>query len=224
MSQSIDRFDCKTWAEVFNAIKNPRTPFVTSTLDLGNCLKAWQSPDYLKSKVPKDQLVPLHVAKSNSTNLLDFTAKNFEYQNSSFHDFIDKITQNRNSENSNTIYLRSTATKNFRKNTANMNIDFPELAKDINLPEFPDIKQDFSSVLRISSGKTQVWSHYDTVDNFLIQILGEKEVFLAHPECAERLKLKVDSDKPDVVDPWSEKEDLDIGMKFVLKPGDVLFL
>ena len=62
---------------------------------------------YLKSKVPKDQQVPLHVAKSNSTNLLDFTAKNFEYQNSSFHEFIDKITIKKNSNNSNTSVSNS---------------------------------------------------------------------------------------------------------------------
>lgn len=140
-------------------------------------------------------------------NLLDFASKNFEYQTSTFHNFIDRIS-NPEQQNESTIYLRSTA-QNFRKNTANLTRDFPELAEDVNLPVFEDAAQDFSSILRISSGKTQVWSHYDTIDNFLIQILGEKEVFLAPPSSASCLKLKTDSDKPDLVDPW-EVEDGDI--------------
>merc|ERR1712127_499525 len=129
----------------------------------------------------------------------------------------------KNPENESTIYLRSTA-ENFRKHTANLSRDFPGLAEDVNLPDFEDQAQDFSSILRISSGKTQVWSHYDTIDNFLIQILGEKEVFLAPPSSASSLKLKTDSDKPDIVDPWAEDYEIPNALRFVLKPGDVLFL
>jgi len=104
-----------------------------------------------------------------------------------------------------TVYLRSTA-KNFRKHVANLEKDFPKLEAELNLPDLGDLL--FSSILRISSSNTQIWTHFDTYHNFLIQLCGEKNVFLAEPACASILKLQTDSDKPDIANPFGVLKDL----------------
>merc|ERR1712004_493321 len=78
----------------------------------------------------------------------------------------------------------------------------------------------------------QIWTHFDTYHNFLIQLCGEKKVFLAEPACASILKLQTDSDKPDIANPFCDLEDLSekAGEKglvlktVILKPGDVLYI
>ena len=76
----------------------------------------------------------------------------------------------------------------------------------MNLPDLGDLL--FSSILRISSSNTQIWTHFDTYHNFLIQLCGEKKVFLAEPACASILKLQTDSDKPDIANPFFDLKDL----------------
>ena len=48
-----------------------------------------------------------------------------------------------------------------RKDVANISIHFPELARDINIPDFFEPSQFFSSVFRMASKGTQLWTHYD---------------------------------------------------------------
>lgn len=141
-----------------------------------------------------------------------------------FLDLLDPNHANFNPEN--VCYLRSTH-KNFRKKAANFQDDFPEIVEDINLcPENVSdsglFLKTFSTILRMSSSTTQIWTHYDTINNFLMQIVGSKQVFLAPPDHAKILKLKVDSDKPDIFDPFEQPENL--GTAVELQPGDVLFL
>ena len=47
----------------------------------------------------------------------------------------------------------------------------------------------FSSVLRISSGRVRVWTHYDVMDNAYCQIVGHKKAVLWPPHEASRLYL-----------------------------------
>jgi|TARA_B110000977_G_scaffold201231_1_gene294874 hypothetical protein len=47
----------------------------------------------------------------------------------------------------------------------------------------------FSSVLRCSSGGCRLWTHYDAMDNALIQLHGEKRVLLFPPSVAAGLYL-----------------------------------
>lgn len=76
MPETIDYNVCENWSEVFKVINDQKTasnnrskPFIIKTLNLGTCLKNWQSLDYLKSKVPTDREVPLHVAKTTGRSL-----------------------------------------------------------------------------------------------------------------------------------------------------------
>ena len=88
----------------------------------------------------------------------------------------------------------------------------------------------FSSILRISSPKTQIWNHYDTINNFLIQITGSKQIFLSPPKAASTIKLPINSDKPEFFDPWQAEIDGNFNdqknliYKDTLQPSEILFL
>lgn len=57
-------------------------------------------------------------------------------------------------------YLRSLG-DNPRKDVADFNKDYPELATDLQLPPVVPPERIFSSVFRISSAKLCLWTHYD---------------------------------------------------------------
>lgn len=47
---------------------------------------------------------------------------------------------------------------------------FPELAQDVTLPQLFPLAAFFSSVVRVSSPGLRLWTHYDVMDNVLVQI------------------------------------------------------
>ena len=51
--------------------------------------------------------------------------------------------------------------KNNVQEVANFPLQYPELAGDVKLPVFFGHEKIFSSILRISSADTQLWTHYD---------------------------------------------------------------
>lgn len=57
-------------------------------------------------------------------------------------------------------YLRSLG-GNPRKDVANFEKDYPELADDLHLPPIVPPERIFSSVFRVSSAKLSLWTHYD---------------------------------------------------------------
>lgn len=54
---------------------------------------------------------------------------------------------------------------------ADLNKQFPDLAKDFHIPEFFAPDQFFSSVFRISSCGLQLWTHYDVSALLLVSLL-----------------------------------------------------
>ncbi|KAH3754447.1 hypothetical protein DPMN_189122 [Dreissena polymorpha] len=48
-----------------------------------------------------------------------------------------------------------------RKDIADIRVQFPNLASDINIPPFFPEEKFFSSVFRIASPDLQLWTHYD---------------------------------------------------------------
>lgn len=66
-------------------------------------------------------------------------------------------------------YLRSVASPG-SKEASHFPTLFPELAEDVILPELNPEGTHHSSVLRISSQGSSLWMHYDTMDNFLVQV------------------------------------------------------
>ena len=58
---------------------------------------------------------------------------------------------------------------------------FSPIANDIKYPPLYSSDQFFSSVLRIGSANTQLWTHYDIMDNILIQVHGSKRLIMFKP-------------------------------------------
>jgi len=70
---------------------------------------------------------------------------------------------------------------------------FPSIANDIKYPPLFSADQFFSSVLRIGSANTQLWTHYDIMDNMLIQVHGTKRLIMFKPSDTDY--LYIDGDK-----------------------------
>ena len=59
-----------------------------------------------------------------------------------------------------------------RKDIADFEQDFPELAEDVRIPAFCDKEEKFSSVMRLASRGVQLWTHYD-VSQVEKRIIGD---------------------------------------------------
>jgi len=89
-----------------------------------------------------------------------------------------------------------------------------------------------SVVLRVSSPGVKIWTHYDAMDNVLIQLSGTKRVVLFPPKLAGDLYLKESSSMVSDIDD-SETNDteyprfhnaLENAQEVILQPGDCLFI
>ncbi|XP_074857129.1 tRNA wybutosine-synthesizing protein 5 isoform X2 [Carettochelys insculpta] len=229
-----------------------REPVVLKGIDLGICTTKW-TVDYL-SQTAGDKEVKIHVSPVPQ---MDFLSKNFVYSpvhlshfvidlqviKSSFRVLFDfprtlpfDVFVRRAAEVKHTEYFISEDEKYYlrslgedpRKDIADIRKQFPSLAKDIQIPEYFEKEQFFSSVFRISSAGLQLWTHYDIMDNFLIQVVGKKRVVLYNPRDAPYLYLSgTKSEVLNVDNPDLEKYPLFMKARCYecsLEAGDVLFI
>jgi len=125
-------------------------------------------------------------------------------------------------------YLRSLSSERRGREVADLRKQFPQIAGDIHFPQLFDEDDFFSSVLRISSKGIQLWTHYDIMDNLLIQVQGRKRVVLFSPSDVNYLYMEgdksrvLDIDNPD----YHEFPGFIRAQKYecVLDPGDILFI
>ncbi|KAL5463446.1 hypothetical protein EMCRGX_G032341 [Ephydatia muelleri] len=162
---------------------------------------------------------------------MDFIRKNFIYRTLPFDEFVRRA--NRPIQEQYFIcaeekyYLRSLG-DDPRKDVADIYAQFPELVDDIKLPFFFEEHQYFSSVFRIGSAQVTLWTHYDVMDNLLVQVTGRKSVVLFSPR--EATNLYMVGDKSAVMDiecPDLEAYPLFAGVQHhrcTLEQGDVLFI
>ena len=192
-----------------------REPCVLTGLDLGPAPWTW-SPEHLASKPGVASAeVSVHVSASPH---LDFVRKNFAFENLAFGEFLNRLRDEgtgtgtgtgpadaKTNENENAsrswYYLRSIGS-NPRKEPAHALAQFPELAEELRVPgdvlwgasvpaaRLAEDARYFSAVLRCSSGGTRLWTHYDAMDNALIQLHGEKRVLLFPPRVSAGLYLE----------------------------------
>uniref|UniRef100_A0A8C3W9M4 tRNA wybutosine-synthesizing protein 5 n=1 Tax=Catagonus wagneri TaxID=51154 RepID=A0A8C3W9M4_9CETA len=188
-----------------------RKPLVLEGIDLGACTSKW-TVDYL-SQVGGRKEVKIHVA---AVAQMDFISKNFVYRTLPF----DKLVQRAAEEKHKEFFIS--------EDVADIRKQFPLLEGDIKFPKFFKEEQFFSSVFRISSPGLQLWTHYDVMDNFLIQVTGKKRVVLFSPRDAQYLYLSgsksevLNIDNPDLAKyPLFSKARW---YECFLKPGDVLFI
>ncbi|KAI8457647.1 cupin-like domain-containing protein [Phakopsora pachyrhizi] len=228
-------------------------PKVIKNFDIGPCKTRWKSKDYLKQKVGKKR-VSVHVSDDHSdkNHYLNFHEKNFTYRMMSFEQLVDSIFKDHDPEHKQqlkqhdgdsmnckedrTIYLRSLS--NSPKRPTDFFRDFREISDDFVIPEpvrrlltegDGQSSRLFSSVLRVSSIDMGLWAHYDSYDNFLIQVVGRKLVKLWNPSEIINLYILGSSSAVD------EDEEDEVLKKFplfrkskpfitILEPGDFLFI
>ncbi|XP_051704285.2 tRNA wybutosine-synthesizing protein 5 isoform X3 [Oryctolagus cuniculus] len=188
-----------------------RKPLVLEGIDLGPCTSKW-TVDYL-SQVGGKKDVKVHVA---AVAQMDFISKNFVYRTLPFDELVQRAAEEKHKE-----FFISEDVADIRK-------QFPLLEADIKFPNFFKKDQFFSSVFRISSSGLQLWTHYDVMDNFLIQVTGKKRVVLFSPRDAQYLYLSgtksevLNIDNPDLAKyPLFSKARR---YECSLKAGDVLFI
>lgn len=207
-------------------IYSAREPAVLRGIPIGPCQSLWDC-EYL-SKHGGTQPVKIHVSPDRHMNFLD---KNFVYRTLPFDELVKRSARSVQEEyflcETELYYLRSLGADS-RKQPANIQVEFPELAKDVVLPKFFPDEAFFSSVLRVASPQLCLWTHYDVMDNFLIQVRGRKRAVLFHPNDLEYLYMK--GDKSQVLD--IDNPDLERYPDFLkatryeatLDAGDILFI
>ncbi|KAK3103844.1 hypothetical protein FSP39_022383 [Pinctada imbricata] len=204
-----------------------RIPTVLQGLDIGSCVQKWSSLEYLMKNGGNKQ-VKIHVSESPQ---MDFINKNFVYRSLPFDDFVRRASEKTHSEyfisETENYYLRALG-DDPRREIADIHSQFPTLAQDVKFPYLFPREKFFSSVFRIASEGLQLWTHYDIMDNFLMQISGRKKVVLFSPDDVNYLYLNGDkSEVLDVDNPDTDKfPDFYKAQKHVcfLEPGDVLFI
>ncbi|ETI21564.1 hypothetical protein G647_07911 [Cladophialophora carrionii CBS 160.54] len=178
---SVEHVDIHTSRD-FVRILQDGVPRVLAALDLGPCLSQWM-PSYLLEKIPPSKSVVVHAAQSRTMN---FQRKDFTYEATSFHEFINKLQ----SDPSAHMYLRSISSSNPTTTPADFTSDWPEISGDFHLPSSLSFIKDHqhSSPLRISSN-VNMWLHYDVMANVLFQIQGTRKLILFPPSDLKHLSF-----------------------------------
>lgn len=207
-------------------IASKRKPALLRGLHIGSACGKW-TPEYL-AQHGGEKTVKVHVCP---TGKMDFIHKNFAYKTLPFNQFVMRTSETVHKEYficpEEKYYLRSLG-DDPRKDISDIAVQFPNLAQDIKIPKLYPEDRFFSSVFRISSAQGQLWTHYDIMDNLLIQVSGRKRVVLYSPK--DTTKLYLNGDKSEVMD--IDHPDLKKFPKFAeatpfecfLEPGDVLFI
>lgn len=206
----------------FMKILSQSVPKILEDLDFGSCKALWNI-SYLRGKIAPDRQVVVHKASTRSMN---FQKKDFKYTPLAFSNFLDGV------EKGDHLYLRSISSISPNSAPAQLAADFPEIAKDFELPEPLCFVSDnvHSSPLRIS-GQVNMWLHYDVMANVLFQIQGVKKMVLFPPRdicrlefppgsTTSRLDMFPDNGKPGTLAFTAGTSHFEA----LLKPGDTLFV
>lgn len=208
-----------------NEIYPKRIPVILRNFNIGSCIDKW-TLDYLSDQI-KEQ-VKVHVSTQKR---MDFIRKNFVYRSMTFAELIKRASKSYQNDcflsETEMYYLRSVG-NDPRKDPADIQKQFPNIASDIEFPPCFHDHQFFSSVFRISSPQLCLWTHYDIMDNLLIQVIGNKRCVLFPPSDVLNLYLKGDkSEVLNIDDPDLNKYPNFKNVKWhecVLQPGDILFI
>uniref|UniRef100_A0A1B6L9M2 JmjC domain-containing protein n=1 Tax=Graphocephala atropunctata TaxID=36148 RepID=A0A1B6L9M2_9HEMI len=208
-------------------VQSKRKPAVLRGICIGECCNKW-SAEYLTHNVGHLE-AKIHVSCETK---MDFLNKNFSYKTLSLAETIKRasttIKENYFFRPEEYYYLRSLSNERRGREVSDIKKQFYQIADDIEIPRFFDDSDFFSSILRISSEGVQLWTHYDIMDNLLIQVQGRKRVVLFDPSDVSYLYM--DGDKSRVLD--IDNPDLSLFPEFakatkyvcILEPGDILFI
>jgi hypothetical protein len=231
-----------------------REPFIVSGLKMPNL-------NDIISSVPAETKIGAHVSNDPVLSFSVNGTKNYHFESMAWSNFCDRLQKSGEH-----MYLRSIGS-NPRKDVSHLGESFPELAHSLKLPSEliqhiygaeienqalfvrqAEQSKYFSSILRASTPGLQLWTHFDVMDNFLVQLTGTKLITLFPPQQSRNLYVGTEahqSSSPVVnifapySDPYSvapsSTDDRKLYPQFyseavkhaivdVLRPGDVLFI
>ena len=167
------------------------------------------------------------------------TRRNFEFRKMPFGELMTRVSRDVEAkmklepviERGERYYLRSVD----GRLAANLHRTHPRLADALNLPVVWPASRFHSSVLRISSSDTTLWTHYDTHDNLLVQVVGRKRVTLFPPEADQYMYVQGSSSRVENISPDASAEDRArfpmfyerasrMRMEITLDAGDALYI
>jgi|TARA_B110000003_G_scaffold225329_1_gene226093 hypothetical protein len=199
----------------------------------GYCSSAW-SIERVREACDVDAVVDVHVCAERVIDLAGHrapgTPRNFQFRKMAFGEFLDRVSERAGREpligEGERYYLRSVD----GKARADVRRTHPGLARALELECVWPETRFHSSVLRISSSETTLQTHFDTHDNVLIQLAGEKEVTLFPPEVDSYMYVQGSSSRVNYPNnapgefPLFDKYAKDAALKIKLRPGDALFI
>eukprot|EP00960_Hanusia_phi_P063855 765601-Hanusia_phi.AAC.1 len=161
-------------------------PFIIRGLWMGPCVGRWSAKYLHAGTTDKLLSAGVHVCPHRTVDLaghrLPNSKKNFHFCEMTFAEFIRRCSPDEFQhlpplppvvEEGERLYLRSVAGgQDAAKRASHIHETFPELAGDLELPAgtvYPPARY-HSSVLRVASGDTELWTHYDVMDNILMQV------------------------------------------------------
>mmetsp|Transcript_23426 Transcript_23426/g.35098 ORF Transcript_23426/g.35098 Transcript_23426/m.35098 type:complete len:279 (-) Transcript_23426:24-860(-) len=194
---------------------------------MGPCVNLWTNNTYLLEKTI-DIKRNLSVQVSNE-RVMRYHNKSFVFKMLEFKDLLTNASNicEKHKNVSSYYYFRSTSPN--RKTVPDFWKDWPGISQDVKLPQFISRERIFSSALRISSGDCILFTHYDVMDNLLLQVCGHKDVVLFPPSDADFLYL-TRKDKSMVDDPRDYNHTkfplLTRAQPYLceLEPGDTLYI
>ncbi|XP_046399477.1 tRNA wybutosine-synthesizing protein 5-like [Ischnura elegans] len=227
---------CKAEVPIFEAhseqafkdhVSFRREPAILRGANVGECVKVW-SPEYLARKVG-NLPVKIHVSP---TPKMDFIRKNFMYKTLPFDELVTRASRKEQDcyfiHPQELYYLRSLGIEPRGTDIAHFSKHYPTISDDFKLPNVFDESKYFSSVLRVSSSGLSLWTHYDVMDNVLVQVRGKKTAILFNPNDSLNLYLVGDKsqiiDVDDVDNPQFPRFKKAIRYECQLLPGDILFI
>lgn len=218
----------------------PDGPLCFRSVPLGPCVERWSDPcATVAESGDAEALISVHVSNSPTQSHFDFVVKNFAFKHVTlrrmvrhcFHDSASSASPQH--DEAAYWYFRSVG-RNMKTDRSDFWQSFPHLAKDVQLPAddaWSHIRAAMhQSCFRINQSGMQLWTHHDTTDNVLLQIVGQKRVILFPPSQMTNLYTKGSSsrvtnpDAPDLQRFPRFAEALKHAMVVVLKPGDMLFI
>ena len=165
----------------------------------------------------------ISVHKCSSPKLKFYPEKNFVFETSSLNNVVRLMEH----DTEHWYYFRALSEENARKYRADFWHDYPEIASFLDKSAIPIPEERWhSSILRMSTARGLcLWTHFDVMSNFLVQIRGRKRVTLWPPSDLPNLYIQGSSSIADLDDLHKyPKLSRTNPVKVIMQPGDVLFI
>jgi [protein]-arginine 3-hydroxylase / protease len=216
----IERIHKPTQEDFQKNILSSRKPvIITGKMSDWKALSSW-SFDYLNTVVGEKE-VDIHISNNKIFNVDPDAGFTIRSKKMKFSDFMEWIVQKKITEEY--YYLQQKP----------ITIFFPELAQDIEIPDYIDPKLFMITNLWVGIGGNISPLHHDMSENLLSQVRGRKRILLFEPNQTSLLyPFPAHSKIPYMSQINIEQPDIDKFPKFqkakymecLIEPGDMLFI